>query len=101
MQPRIKLHELLKETAGGCKVYFQPPESIRLTYPCVIYGLSNYNVRHANNALYIGMKQYTFTYITTDPDTDIPEKFLNLLYCGFDRAYTSDNLYHYVFRIYH
>jgi hypothetical protein len=82
-------------------VYFQPPENFKIAYPCIVYEQSNIDTRHANNVPYSLTKQYTITVIDKNPDTRIPDKVACLPMCSFDRHFTSDNLHHYVFKIYY
>lgn len=98
---RIELHELLVSTLGSRYVYFQPPESIKLKYPCIIYNLENYDVKNADDVKYSIKKRYSITVIDLDPDSNISDKILSLPLCSFDRFYTMDNLNHYVFSIYY
>lgn len=81
-------------------VYYQPPATAKLTYPCVIYELSRFHTEHGNNRLYMAKRRYTVTVIDRDPDSDIPERLLEFPLCGFDRHYCADNLHHWVFWIY-
>ena len=37
MASRLNLHNSLIEALGTKSVYFQPPESVKLVYPCIIY----------------------------------------------------------------
>jgi hypothetical protein len=39
--------------------------------------------------------------IARDPDTDIPDKFLQLPMCVLSRTFVADNLNHYVFSLYY
>lgn len=82
-------------------VYYQPPENIKMQYPCVLYELDRADIRHADNARYIKWPRYTVTAIDRDPDGRIPDKLLTLSYCSFDRRFINDNLYHDVFTIYY
>ena len=52
MNSRLKLHNILVEILGSGNVYFQPPESITLKYPCIIYGRVGIDAVHADNKLY-------------------------------------------------
>lgn len=84
------------------RVYFQPPETVKLRYPCIIYELSGINTRKANNQLYNAKKRYSLTLITRDPDTSYPDLILkSLQYCSFNRYFQMDNLNHYVFDLYY
>lgn len=100
MNSRIKLHEELKTLIGSSYVYFQPPESVKMTYPCIVYGLDNIDVKHANDKTYLNTKRYNITVIDKNPDSIIPDKLLLLPMCSFDRFYTADNLNHWVFTLY-
>lgn len=97
---RLKLHEILVTVLGSRHVYFQPPENIKLTYPCIVYGLSGTDTRFADNKLYTRFKRYTITVIDENPDSEIPDKIAELPMCRFDRHFTSDNLNHYSFDLY-
>ena len=99
-KPREALQTLFEEFLGSRNVYFQPPESVKLNYPCIVYERSNVRTRSANNHIDLKHKQYTVTYIDEDPDSEIPDKLLELEYCSFDRHFTSDNLNHDVFTLY-
>lgn len=98
MGKRLDLHNLLKTITNN--VYFQPPASIKITYPAIRYSLNNIENTHADNSVYKTDKSYELTYITSDPDDSAIDKISKMLMCRFDRFYTSDNLNHYVFTIY-
>lgn len=97
---RSELHDILCEILGSRNCYFSPPSSIQLKYPCIIYSLSNILQVHADNRSYQNTKRYTVTVVDSNPDSDIPEKLLDIQYCSWDRNYTTDGLYHYVFTIF-
>lgn len=99
-KPREELQVLLERLLGSRNVYFQPPESVKLKYPCIVYERSDIRTNSANNKLYLKHKQYTITVIDEDPDSDIPDKLQDLKYCSFDRHFISDNLNHDVFTLY-
>lgn len=101
-RPRLELQALLQDIIGiENKVYFQPPENVRLTYPCIIYKLANIDTIKADNIKYLKHKAYEVTLIHSDPDNDIYETIENLPYSVFDRPFVLDNLYHYVFIIFY
>lgn len=97
---RLALHEELKTVLGSNNVYYQPPESVLLEYPCIIYKCESGYLSHADDYLYRFEPRYQVTLIDQNPDTDTFDKLLHLKYCNFDRHYTSNNLNHFVFRIY-
>ncbi len=101
MASRLELHELLCETLGSRQVYFQPPSSIRMKYPAIIYSRSRIGNKFANDFIYNQSYQYSITVIDEDPDSEIVERVSKLPMCSFDRHYTADNLNHDTFTIYY
>lgn len=97
---RAELDAVLRDILGNGHCYFQPPESIKLKFPCIIYECEGYSIRHADNIPYMSAKRYSIKLIYKDPDNDLPDKIQNLPMCSFDRRFVSDNLYHDVFIIY-
>ena len=99
-RPRPELDAILRSTLGSTNVYFDPPESFKLKYPCIVYNLSGNYLRKADNKNYINMKRYTLIYITKDADDPMADVLEDLDHCSLDRPYSSDNLYHYAYTIY-
>ena len=97
---RLQLHEKLKELLGSDNVYFQPPPSLILKFPCIVYSLQSYNNKYADNGIYNTRKRYKVTVIDEDPDSDIPDKLNEFTMSYFDRWYAADGLNHYVFNLY-
>lgn len=100
MNNRFKLQKILEDIIGSKQVYYQPPESIKLKYPAIIYSLDNVANKFANNETYILDDRYSIILIDNNPDTDLVRKILSLRKSRFDRRYISDNLIHNVFTIY-
>lgn len=90
-----KFHELCDH------VYYQPPESVRLQYPCIIYNRRTGETSYADNKPYRFDYCYTVTYIDPNPDSDVPLEIAKLPMCKMDNCFTSDNLNHTVFIIYY
>lgn len=101
MGTRLELHQVLVSILGSSQVYFQPPESIKMVYPCIVYERSDVDTKFANNAPYHHTIAYTVTVIDKNPDSDIPGKIADLPMSYYDRHYTSDNLNHDVYRLYY
>ena len=100
MLDRLDLHERFCDILGSRNVYFQPPESIKMAYPAIVYSLGSMRKRYANNGGYFLQLSYEVTLIDMNPDSEYVDKILELPYSSFDRPYVSDNLYHFVFTIY-
>ena len=101
MSRRLELHAKLVDFLGSGHVYFQPPESVRLTYPCIIYNLDDFDVKRADNELYLGKDRYAVTIISKDPDFPNVRELLEWELCSFNRFFTSDNLNHWTYEIYY
>lgn len=100
MRSRLELHNELLEILEHC--YFQPPESVKLVYPCIVYSLDNVDTRYADDIRYHNMKRYTLTLIEKNPDTPYLEQILEKFqYCRHDRRYVTDNLTHDTFSLYY
>lgn len=81
--------------------YFQPPESIKMNYPAIVYKLANIKPLYANDNFYKQITCYELTVIDKDPDSKIRDKISCLPFCKFDRHFTYGNLNHYVFTLYY
>lgn len=99
-KPRKELHQILVDILGSKNVYFQPPESIKLNYPCIIYHRAKNKVNYADDEIHIHYRQYEGIVIDKNPDSEIPDKLEKLQYCSLDKVYTADNLNHYAFTIF-
>lgn len=101
MNKRIQLQEKLENILGSRKVFFQPPETVKLSYPCIIYELSRIDTVYADDAKYKTDRGYTVTLIHNNPDNDLVDKILEMDFCSFDRTFVANNLYHYVFTLFY
>lgn len=97
---REELQTLLEGVLGTDQVYFQPPSSFQMKYPCIVYQLNDIDTKFADNLSYSLTKQYMVTIIDRNPDSLIPDALAMLPRCIFDRHFVSDNLNHNVFVIY-
>lgn len=101
MGTRLDLQSMLEKILGSRNVYYQPPESIKLQYPAIVYSRSDiYNI-FANDKPYGQTKAYELTVIDKDPDSKIVDKIADIPMCRYNRHFTSDNLNHDVFILYY
>lgn len=100
---REELHEKLCNVLGSRQVYFQPPETIRMKYPAIVYDLYRINQRFADNANYRIMPAYSVTIIDRTSNLEWMDKMLEEFdhYCSLERTYVADNLVHYSFILYY
>ena len=101
MAERLSLHAKFISLLGTNNVYFQPPESIKLVYPCIVYRRSSGNTKYSNDMPYLFTQAYEVTVITSDPDSPL----VRAIATGFpliryDRHFVTDNLNHDVYTIY-
>lgn len=101
MATRLELQSKLEELLGVRHVYYQPPESLKLEYPAILYSKSNINKRSANNAGYYWSTRYEIIVIDRRPDNPVIESLLQLPYCSYDRQYKAENLNHDVLTLYY
>lgn len=102
MSDRLKLHDILKTLIDTEKVYYQPPATITLVYPCIIYSLGSGDSRYADNKTYNYTNRYELLFIYKQPMESIIPKVLDAFQlCRFNSSYVSDNLHHYAFTLYY
>ena len=85
----------------GPAVYYQPPSTVYMQYPCIRYALSRDNPLYADDTTYLAVPRYDVTVIDPDPDSDIPDWVKTLPGVRLERVYTAENLHHWVFTVYH
>jgi hypothetical protein len=100
MGSRLEFHAILEGVLGSESVYFQPPPTVQMSYPCIVYQLSRIESRRANDELYSAQTAYDVTLIHEDPDTNLIREILTLPFSSFERHHAPDGLNHYVYRIY-
>ena len=100
MGTRLELHDILSGLLESNNVYYQPPETIKMEYPCIKYSKSNIRSKYANNLTYVQNNCYEIIVISKKPDNPVINELLKLPMCSFNRHYVSDNLNHDVLTLY-
>jgi hypothetical protein len=98
MGRRLILHERLGALVEN--TYFQPPPSLQMQYPAIVYQRSGSLSEYADNSLYRGTKEYQVTVIDRNPDSELPDQVERLPLCSFERWFAADNLNHWVFTLF-
>ena len=101
MAIRIELQTKLEELLGSRNVYYQPPESVKMEYPAIVYSKEDIQTTHANDTVYSKKNKYSLIVISKKHDDPVIDKLLDLPYSSFDRHYTADNLHHDVITLYY
>lgn len=101
MGQRLDLDTLLKGILGGDAVYFQPPSSTTMQYPCIVYNRDTAETAYADNKPYRFTFKYQVTLISKSPNTEETlKKIAALPTCIHDRFFRINNLNHDVFNLY-
>ena len=101
MATRVDLQNVLEKILGSRNVFYQPPESLKMNYPAIVYARKTIDNSYANNSVYKQNYAYEITVIDKNPDSEIVNKVSKLPTCRFDRHFKSDNLNHDVFTLYY
>lgn len=102
MGRRLNLHEELCTILGSKSVYFDPPQSVLMSYDAIRYELAGKDIKRANNGVYIITDQYDGVVISENPDSEVPDAILHHFpMCSFGRPYVADNLHHFPFTLYY
>ena len=100
MASRLELQNMLESLLESRNVYFQPPESVKMNYPAIVYCLDDIENTFADDGVYLSLKKYSVTLIDKNPDSELVDKLAKLPTCRFNRHYKSENLNHWVFLLY-
>lgn len=102
MNRRPELDPIFKRLIGSDNVYFQPPEDLKMSYPCIRYKLSDIRHTKSNNSLYTYTQGYEVVYITREPDSQLVDDILKEFeMISFQNVMVVNNLYHYRYRLYY
>lgn len=101
MASRLFLQTMLEELLGSRNVYYNPPESVKMKYPAIVYVRSSIDNVHANDSVYKQSNAYDLTVIDEHPESEFVKKVSKLPSCRWNRHFKSDGLNHDVFTIYH
>ena len=94
---RLKLHDELCLILGSDNVYFQPPESLKMSYPAIVYSRADVINTHASDSVYDTVVKYNVTIVDRDPDSVIVEKMIAFKHAVFERHYVASGLNHDMF----
>ena len=109
---RLDLEFELRELLGSGNVYYSPPESIQLHYPCIVYHRDDIRTNKADNLTYLMTTRYIVTIIDNDPDSgeyddsrglfSLVEKFLaHFPMCQYANHRFVNNMNHDTFYLYY
>ena len=95
MRNRIEFDNYLRTIAQN--VYFQPPASLVMKYPAIVYSTYTVDSANASNEVYLVALSYRCVVFDKSPDSKIASKLMRSKNFRFERYYVSDNLNHFSF----
>lgn len=101
-ESRQELQSKLEDILGSNRVYYDPPASFQMRYPCFVYARRNIVPQRADNVNYLSSTQYEITYIDYNPDSDVIDQVLDsFTYVEHSRHFVLNNLHQDVFYVYY
>lgn len=101
MSRRLELQETLETLLGRRNVYFQPPEDIKMQYPCIIYTLDVINTTFADDSPYLYQRRWKVTTISRDPENPVADAVGKMPSCVHTTRFAVAGLTHDVFNLYY
>lgn len=93
MGKRVDLQHELESFISN--VYYQPPSTIKMTYPCIVYFKNSKSTERANDSRYLGTQGYQITLMEHNPDSEIADDIEgHFEHCAISQYFTVDNLNH-------
>lgn len=99
MSSRNELQGKLEELLKSKHVYYNPPSTLKMEYPCIRYSLKVIKSRFANSAPYSLLPCYELIVIAKESDHEVIKDLMMLPYCTHVNHYKADNLNHDVLTI--
>lgn len=101
MGTRLQLQAEFERILGTRNVYFQPPSSLVMKYPAIVYHIAKMDAQYANNKKYARLARYQVTTIQADPDGILLMDIFNMPKCTHVRHFAVDGLNHDIFDLYY
>lgn len=99
---RLEFDTELRELLQTQNTYYEPPASVRMKYPCVVYSRGSLDNTWAGDHRYVGRIRFMITTISTNPDNEWPQLILeHFQRVRYDRHYNADGLSHDVLMLYY
>ena len=102
MASRLQLQYELESLLDSENVYFQPPETVKLKYPCIVYSLDPTYTVQADNRNYIITNRYHIKHIYKSLSNSLKDNFLlNFMMISHDNRMIVDGMYNDDFTLYY
>lgn len=94
MANRLDLQTTFEKILGSRNVYFQPPASVIMQYPAIVYSRRSIDNHFAGDTIHIQRPSYDVVLIDKNPEGPYLAELLRIPYSRYNRHYVSDNLHH-------
>ena len=91
---RLTLHQALIDVLGSRNVYYNPPETLKMEFPAIVYKLDFIEPIHADNKNYLDWTTYKIFVVSSKPDHPAIRKILNMEMTRYSTSYTREGFYH-------
>ena len=91
---RLTLQETLENLLGSKNVYYNPPETLKMEFPCIVYNRTGITETKADNVKYINHTIYKIIVLSSKPDHPVIKKILEIPMTRFSNQYVKNNFYH-------
>ncbi len=98
MSKRKELDSKLRQILPN--VYYQPPATIKMQYPCAVYSRNRTNPFFADNQKYVRKETYRITVVDENPDSVYADAVDQLVEARWVNSFSTQGLHHFVFEIY-
>lgn len=90
-----KLDQEFMDILGNDHVYFQPPASVKLKFPCIVYSYDTTNTIGADNDKYIMTNRYSVQHIFKNLSSEKKDEILKRFrHISAGNRFITDGLYH-------
>lgn len=91
----------LMDILGSENVYYQPPESVKLKYPCIIFTMDPTYTAKADNISYIKFNRYHVKHIYKSRKNELKDTLLDsFMMISHDNRMIADSMYNDDFTVY-
>lgn len=94
MTNRLTLQNKLEEILGSRNVYYNPPESQKMNFPCIVYNMTNIQPIHADNKTYLDYTTYKLIHVSKQADSPVIRTILDIPMTRFSTKYVKNGFYH-------
>lgn len=94
---RLDLSAKLKTLCQN--VYFNPPSSLLMSYPAIVYTRRDIDAKSADNEIHVVTEIYQLTIISHDPDEPLVNLVSRIPRTNYIRDYRAEGLNHTLFSI--